>query len=42
MYLAIQLDVGAEGQWIPGRDATTPQPVVLHVDWVAIYERLTS
>jgi Glycosyl hydrolases family 16 len=39
MYLGIQLDVGAEGHWIPGRDHTTPQPVVLHVDWVAVYQR---
>jgi beta-glucanase (GH16 family) len=37
MHLAIQLDVGADARWIPPRDASTPQPVVLHIDWVRIF-----
>ena len=40
MHLAIQLDVGAPGLWIPPRDAATPQPVVLHVDWVRVSKRV--
>ena len=39
MHLAIQLDVGADGLWIPARDPTTSQPVVLHVDWVMVSRR---
>jgi len=36
MHLALQLDVGGSGRWIPPRDPTTPQPVALHVDWVRV------
>ena len=39
MHLAIQLDVGADGLWIPPRDSATPQPVILHVDWVRVSRR---
>ena len=37
MHLAIQNDVGAAGHWIPGRDASTPANVALHVDYIKIY-----
>jgi beta-glucanase (GH16 family) len=40
MHLAIQLDVGGDGHWIPARDVSTPQPVVLHVDWVRVLRRM--
>lgn len=38
LSVVLQNDVGAAGQWIPGRDATTPAEVSLHVDWVRIYK----
>ena len=37
MHLAIQLDVGPQGTWIPARDETTPDAVSLYVDWVRLY-----
>jgi beta-glucanase (GH16 family) len=37
MHLAIQLDVGPQGTWIPAPDATTPDAVSLYVDWVRMY-----
>ncbi|MCZ2803714.1 glycoside hydrolase family 16 protein [Modestobacter sp. VKM Ac-2983] len=37
MHLAIQLDVGPQGNWIPAPDATTPDSVSLYVDWVRLY-----
>jgi beta-glucanase (GH16 family) len=38
MHLAIQQDIGPYGKnWIPPRDATTPDQVRLQVDWVRIY-----
>jgi len=37
MHLAIQLDVGPQGTWIPARDGTTPAAVSLYVDWVRLY-----
>ena len=37
MHLAIQLDVGPQGNWIPAPDATTPAAVRLDVDWVRLY-----
>ncbi|MCW2719138.1 MAG: hypothetical protein JWR81_2960 [Pseudonocardia sp.] len=38
MHLAIQQDVGPYGDdWIPARNAQTPQSVGFQVDWVRIY-----
>jgi beta-glucanase (GH16 family) len=37
MHLAIQLDVGPQGTWIPAPDETTPETVSLYVDWVRMY-----
>ena len=37
MHLAMQNDVGPNGTWIPPRDASTPDEVALHVDWVRLY-----
>jgi beta-glucanase (GH16 family) len=38
MHLAIQQDIGPYGKnWIPPRNATTPDQVRLQVDWVRIY-----
>ncbi|WP_158550861.1 family 16 glycosylhydrolase [Geodermatophilus sp. TF02-6] len=37
MHLAIQLDVGPQGTWIPAPDETTPDAVSLYVDWVRMY-----
>ncbi|MEU2349045.1 glycoside hydrolase family 16 protein [Modestobacter sp. NPDC049651] len=37
MHLAIQLDVGPQGTWIPAPDETTPASVRLDVDWVRMY-----
>ncbi|WP_158579899.1 glycoside hydrolase family 16 protein [Geodermatophilus marinus] len=37
MHLAVQLDVGPQGTWIPAPDATTPETVSLYVDWVRMY-----
>ncbi|WP_171058132.1 glycoside hydrolase family 16 protein [Modestobacter altitudinis] len=38
MHLAVQLDVGPQGTWIPPRDASTPDQVSLYVDWVRLYQ----
>jgi hypothetical protein len=38
MHLALQNDVGAAGHWIPGRDASTPESVTMHVDYVKIFK----
>lgn len=37
MHLAMQNDVGPHDDFIPPRDATTPDEVSLEVDWVRIY-----
>jgi hypothetical protein len=38
MHLAIQQDVGPYGDdWIPARNAQTPDSVGFQVDWVRIY-----
>jgi hypothetical protein len=38
MSLALQQEPGPFGtNWVPAPTATTPQPVVMHVDWVKIY-----
>jgi len=37
MHLAVQLDVGPQGTWIPARDESTPATVSLYVDWVRLY-----
>ena len=38
MHLAIQNDVGPLTNWIPARNAETPDVVGLYVDWVRMYE----
>ena len=38
MHLALQQDVGPYGDdWIPARDASTPETCTFEVDWVRIY-----
>lgn len=39
MHLALQNDVGRCGSWIGCRDATTPESVSLHIDWIRVYEQ---
>ncbi len=38
MHMAIQLDAGQAGWWIPGRDANSPAEISLHVDWMKVYK----
>jgi hypothetical protein len=39
MHLALQMEPGPFGgaDWVPAPDASTPDQVVMHVDWVRIY-----
>jgi beta-glucanase (GH16 family) len=39
MYLALQQEPGPFGQnWVPAPTAATPAQVVMHVDWVKLYQ----
>lgn len=39
MHMCIQLDQGPAANWIPGPDTTTPDTVLLQVDWARISKR---
>jgi beta-glucanase (GH16 family) len=39
MHLAIQQDPGPVEGWVPARNSSTPDVVMMHVDWVRVYRR---